>query len=520
MGVMINPFDGELMPTPNSAQLAASGGATAKIQKIKRLMRVAQKTNPLLDPVTSDIASLTVSTTATSGLTSWPIQTYPGRYTTTGGRLRAREGGATPYVFFPVSDRLGATNGNLAQFLASTPTYSSWGSATVSFRTAATEIDLAVNGSTSAGLSTGFRVLVDGKYYSKTITPFVDGNGTNYVNIKFNSRKSRVITYEVPPGYGFYYAATFASETIQAVKPADKFIALVTGDSFSEAQGATAGQYGHFNHVKHHLGITDIRPVAVGGCGWLANNGGVRSTIRQQMATWLTVNSDLTAADIDIIYVCAGLNDAAGIGTGDYTLAQVLAEANTCLTEMRQRFSSAMIIVVGPWGAATGPSANNFAIEAGLKAIVDGGAISNIYFIPFCGTTAAEAVLNGTQYQRAATITIANPGVVTSTAHPWANGNRVQLYTTGAVPTGYNTTTAFYIVNATTNTFQLSLTSGGDPIVTTGTQSGSHFVYRVDTASTSSANTCTDGLHPSDLGHEYDAMPIIEGSRGIYADLR
>lgn len=76
------------------------------------------------------------------------------------------------------------------------------------------------------------------------------------------------------------------------------------------------------------------------------------------------------------------------------------------------------------------------------------------------------------------TITIATPGVVTWTSHGLSNGQQVVFTTTGALPTGLTAGTAYFVVNATTNTFQVSATSGGSAIATSGTQSGTHTGHR------------------------------------------
>lgn len=74
------------------------------------------------------------------------------------------------------------------------------------------------------------------------------------------------------------------------------------------------------------------------------------------------------------------------------------------------------------------------------------------------------------------TVTIASPAVVT-----WAglndlpNGTPVKLATTGALPTGLNTTTTYFVVNAGTDGLhkcRLSATLGGADINTSGSQSG------------------------------------------------
>lgn len=72
------------------------------------------------------------------------------------------------------------------------------------------------------------------------------------------------------------------------------------------------------------------------------------------------------------------------------------------------------------------------------------------------------------------TVTIATPGVLTWTAHGRAANSEIFLSTTGALPTGLAVGTRYFVRNPTANTFELSLTSGGASIATSGTQSGVH----------------------------------------------
>lgn len=76
------------------------------------------------------------------------------------------------------------------------------------------------------------------------------------------------------------------------------------------------------------------------------------------------------------------------------------------------------------------------------------------------------------------TITIASPGVITATAHGYNNNDQVTLSTTGALPTGLAGSTVYFARNVTANTLELSATSGGASINTTGTQSGTHTIRR------------------------------------------
>lgn len=73
------------------------------------------------------------------------------------------------------------------------------------------------------------------------------------------------------------------------------------------------------------------------------------------------------------------------------------------------------------------------------------------------------------------TITIASPGVISWTAHGLMVANcPVVFTTTGALPTGLTAGTIYFVRNPTANTFEVSATSGGASINTSGVQSGIH----------------------------------------------
>jgi len=72
------------------------------------------------------------------------------------------------------------------------------------------------------------------------------------------------------------------------------------------------------------------------------------------------------------------------------------------------------------------------------------------------------------------TISVASPGVVTWANHGLSDGTPVVLTTSGALPTGLTAGVRYFVVGSAAGTFQVSATKGGAPIVTTGTQSGTH----------------------------------------------
>jgi hypothetical protein len=76
------------------------------------------------------------------------------------------------------------------------------------------------------------------------------------------------------------------------------------------------------------------------------------------------------------------------------------------------------------------------------------------------------------------TITIASPGVVTWNAHGLDTGQRLQLTTTGALPTGLTASTTYFVIKNDANSFwcatSLANAAAGTKINTSGSQSGTH----------------------------------------------
>ena len=78
-----------------------------------------------------------------------------------------------------------------------------------------------------------------------------------------------------------------------------------------------------------------------------------------------------------------------------------------------------------------------------------------------------------------ATITVANPGVITCFAHGLTVGRRVGFTTTGTLPTGITASTIYYVASVpTADTLTIAATSGGSAIATSGTQSGVHTLIK------------------------------------------
>lgn len=123
------------------------------------------------------------------------------------------------------------------------------------------------------------------------------------------------------------------------------------------------------------------------------------------------------------------------------------------------------------------------------------------------------------------TVTIANPGVVTFTTI-LPEDTAVELFTTGALPTGLSTDTIYYVVNSgvpAANKSNLALAPGGAPIVTSGSQSGTHTLalntgITAAVLNTSHQITVVDNdNYTIDVGVNATAYDTANGGTSVYA---
>ena len=73
--------------------------------------------------------------------------------------------------------------------------------------------------------------------------------------------------------------------------------------------------------------------------------------------------------------------------------------------------------------------------------------------------------------------------MVTYTSHGLYTGQRIQLTTTGTLPTGLTASTSYYVIYVDANSFQLATSlvnaAAGTAINTSSTQSGTHTLTAV-----------------------------------------
>ncbi|MCK5609643.1 tail fiber protein [Candidatus Pacearchaeota archaeon] len=88
-------------------------------------------------------------------------------------------------------------------------------------------------------------------------------------------------------------------------------------------------------------------------------------------------------------------------------------------------------------------------------------------------------VVIGNDYGRDAgvTFTAAITDIITANAHGKSDDDVLEVDTDGTLPAGLTADTTYYVISSTTNTFKVSLTSGGVAVDITDTGSGTHSFY-------------------------------------------
>jgi hypothetical protein len=168
----------------------------------------------------------------------------------------------------------------------------------------------------------------------------------------------------------------------------------------------------------------------------------------------------------DYAAVQAAIDAAVAAGGGTVQLGAKTYLCNTALT-----WTGAAVELRGSGSGVQPTGGTILKFPTGLSGAVNPkngagglGAGSSIRNLRIMGSASTATV----------TITIASPGVVTWTAHGFIANTPIVFNTTGALPTGLAAGTTYFVRNVATNTFEVSATSGGASINTTGSQSGVH----------------------------------------------
>lgn len=387
----------------------------ARSDKLKRRASRAAARNPLnagtasgvtvTSPATADAALTTrvVLPANVSGVTA-----TPSLFTVRGGT--PTQFPAQGWMLFPVSSVAPAIVGNLAGYLPTMRDLNAW-TWEVAFVCDAPLMEITF----LAATNTDVRVLIDGQYATGAQIVPNAYSGEQRIRLDFSgARSSRLIQFRCRGASGFRGVSMTALDTVWAAPADDEVIAAITGDSFGEAIGIASPfdpDAGYAQQLGHLLGWQDVRQVAVGSTGYLADASGVRSRIRAQIPRW--------GFTPDVIVCAAGYND------GAFAAADAAAEASRVWRDMRAAHPNARIFVVGPWVQARGTQ--SLALEKALAATFADWGDPLAHFIP---VLTAPSPWNTGSGRVGATTGTGNSDVYTSTdgIHP-SNAGHAYLAT-------------------------------------------------------------------------------------------
>ena len=152
---------------------------------------------------------------------------------------------------------------------------------------------------------------------------------------------------------------------------------------------------------------------------------------------------------------------------------------DNCTVQQRSAWTSGLghFFRLTPSGVTTYGSVDDFRIEGGIiqQTAYMAGAV-------FMASLTRRLRINGTKVYHRTIVPVAvtlntGTGTFTAAAHGFVNGDVVTLFAGTTAPTGSPASgTPMYIIGATTNTFQLSLVSGGSAITFSDTGAGTLYV--------------------------------------------
>jgi len=151
---------------------------------------------------------------------------------------------------------------------------------------------------------------------------------------------------------------------------------------------------------------------------------------------------------------------AASLASTNWTVSETFANQTATIT-----IATPAVVTV-----AAAPALGTTVAFTTTGALPTGLTVNTPYYVFNRTSTTYNLATTAGQYQTA-TISIGAPAVITVGTAP-NNGDVVSFSTTGTLPTGIVAGTNYFVVNRTSTTFNISATSGGSAITTSGSQSG------------------------------------------------
>ena len=318
-------------------QLARSAAdATTRLRTVDTLRRSIARVAGKLPALSASPPTIALQggAAAPGGWTSFSPDTHLAKYTLVGG-LWSAQGVTYPsyFTFYALSAHGGDGAGNLSANYT--------GNGRIRFASFAPVLDISWG---DVGTTAQYRIKVDGEYVQ--VGPIVQAS-TGNTRITWGDgtatyRKLR--HYELEVGNAKFQGVRCASIYPPMPWPVeDRLRMIVHGDSMVTS-GSDSGS-GPFLHghtcdlIANLTGQVDCWPANYGGTGWIATNGGTRSSFNQR------IDLDVIAAAPDVIWEMGGRNDTS---EGTMTLAVEQALVETWLSRIVAALPNVVILMTGP----------------------------------------------------------------------------------------------------------------------------------------------------------------------------
>lgn len=349
-------------------RLILPGGTDSKQAKLQRMYGIIQRAhtgNPYSSAVMSSPPTITVAATSDGTLTNSPL-TAASALTSAALTQVAWYGGVptpilTNYVCMPVASILPSTAGNIGSGMLDK---NQWASA-MEIVTDSDKVQFGVYISSAAKLM----FQVDGQYVDMAGTPGNNAANTDtFFLLTFASKKPRrirVLAPNLPSKGATLYKSIRITTGCSFWKPSQADVLRLgwAGDSYSEGTNGAASIYPIPNAAwpvltGELLGFRDVRQLAVGSCGYVSDNAGVRSKMIDQMPRWAN------QAPFDLFVFANGYNDSAS------SAATITAQVSACLAYARTNYPSTPIVVLGCQAGNAAPSAAQITCEGAIQSAV------------------------------------------------------------------------------------------------------------------------------------------------------
>lgn len=194
-------------------------------------------------------------------------------------------------------------------------------------------------------------------------------------------------------------------------------------------------------------------------------------TLSPLVATSNTGSGTHTATNISLAATPPALSNSTQVATTAFV--KQLFNTTNWVVEETTATQTATISIANPAvvSVAAAPANGTTVSFSTTGALPTGITANQAYYVANQTPTTYNLASTTDASQIVALLTIASPGVVSVPSSP-QNGDQVSFTSTGTLPTGITAGVTYYVINRTSTTFEIAATSGGAAIAFSGSYSG------------------------------------------------